>query len=425
MRSGSFEAAVRVNPTIRLEAGWPAPGVGGDWHDRFMRTISEEQRRARLATRHRLAIRAGSVEETVRAMTCLHATEPASVYLSAFARAEVSLADIDKALYEERSVAKQLAMRRTLFVFPRDLLPAAWGSASERVTKQLRPRLVKELEAAGIAKRGDAWLGRTFDEVLRTLTEDGAATTAELRERIPDLGIRIELAPGKKYGGEFPIAPRVLGTLGATGQIIRGANSGDWRSSRPRWTITEEWLGEPVVRTDEATGYAELVRRWLRTFGPGTEADIVWWLGATKTAVRQALGDVGAVEVGLAEGLGYLLPDDLDDVPEPEPWAALLPTLDPTTMGWKERDFYLAPEDKPYLFDTNGNGGTTAWWGGRIVGCWVQDEEGTVQVVLRADVGSEANAALDVEAQRLTEWLAGTRVLSVYSSQQMKSARLP
>ena len=25
----------------------------------------------------------------------------------------------------------------------------------------------------------------------------------------------------------------------------------------------------------------------------------------------------------------------------PRPWAALLPTLDPTTMGWKERDWYL------------------------------------------------------------------------------------
>ncbi len=404
--------------------GGGAP-VGGDWHDRLMRTISQEQRRARLATRHRLATRADSVEATVRAMTCLHATEPASVYLSAFARAEVSTADIDRALYEDRSVAKQLAMRRTLFAFPRDLLPSAWSSASERVAKQLRPRLAKEVEAAGIAKRGDAWISRTYDAVLRTLTDDGPATTAELRERVPKLGVRLEIAPGKKYGGVFPIAPRVLGTLGATGQIMRGTNAGDWRSSRPRWTLTEEWLGEPVERTDEAAGYAELVRRWLHTFGPGTEADIVWWLGATKGAVRRALGDVGAVEVGLAEGQGYLLPDDLDDVPEPEPWAALLPTLDPTTMGWKERDFYLSPEDKPFLFDTNGNAGTTAWWGGRIVGCWVQDDDGTVRVVQRDDVGAEGKAALDVEAERLTGWLAGTRVLSVYSSQQMKSARLP
>ncbi len=136
------------------------------------------------------------------------------------------------------------------------------------------------------------------------------------------------------------------------------------------------------------------MRRWLHSFGPGTEADLVWWLGATKGAVRRALADLGAVEVSLAEGPGYLLPDDLDDLPEPEPWAALLPVLDPTTMGWKQRDFYLDPEDRPFLFDTNGNAGTTAWWCGRVVGCWVQDPDGAVVVVPRGDPGSEALAAL-------------------------------
>ena len=59
-------------------------------------------------------------------------------------------------------------------------------------------------------------------------------------------------------------------------------------------------------------------------------------------------------------------------------------------MGWKERDFYLDPEHTPYLFDTNGNGGTTAWWNGRIVGCWVQDDDAVVRVVLREDVGADA-----------------------------------
>jgi hypothetical protein len=93
-------------------------------------------------------------------------------------------------------------------------------------------------------------------------------------------------------------------------------------------------------------------------------------------------------------------------------------------MGWKQRDFYLSPEDTPYLFDSNGNAGTTAWWDGRVVGCWVQDDDGTVRVVPRGDVGAEGRAALDVESERLTRWLAGTRVSSVYASLQMKSARL-
>jgi hypothetical protein len=341
------------------------------------------------------------------------------------ARSDATREDIATALYDDRSVVKQLAMRRTMFVFPRDVLPQVWGSASERVSRQLHTRLAKEVEAHAIAKRGDVWLNRLRATILRSLGENGPATTAELREQIPPLARRLEMAPGKAYGGNIPIAPRVLGTIGATGAILRGTNEGDWRTSRPRWTLAEEWLGEPVTKDSSEAGYRELVRRWLHRFGPGTEDDIVWWLGATKAAVRRALADLDAVEVSLSEGVGYLLPDDLDNLPEPEPWAALLPVLDPTTMGWKQRDFYLDPGDRPYLFDTNGNGGTTAWWCGRVVGCWVQDPDGVVQVVPRADPGSEALKALRVEAQRLTTWLDGEKVSTVYASQQMKSALLP
>ncbi len=387
-----------------------------------MREISDEQRRARLAARHGLANRFGSVLEAVEQMTCLHATEPASVYLSAFARVEASRADIDRALYDERSVVKQLAMRRTLFAFPRALLPAVWGSASDRVATRLSTRLAKEVVSNGLDSDGEAWLARMTDEVLAALAE-GPATTAELRDRIPPLAQRLELSPGKKYGGSFPIAPRFLGTVAATGRILRGANAGDWRVSRPQWILTEDWLGERPKPDDSPTGYLALVESWLRTFGPGTEADLVWWFGATKAAVRRALGELGAVEVALSGGVGYVLPDDLDDVPAPEPWAALLPVLDPTTMGWKQRDFYLDPDDVPQLFDSNGNAGTTAWWNGQVVGCWVQDDDGVVSVVVSRDIGSEGLRALDAEAGRLSTWLAGERVGTVYPSALMKSVR--
>jgi hypothetical protein len=390
-----------------------------------MREITDGQRRARLATRHALATPVETVERAVEAVSCLHATEAPSVYLSVAARCRVTRDDIARSLYADRSVVKQLAMRRTMFVFPRAVLPQVWGSASDRVARQLRARLAKEVEAHAIATRGEEWLSTMFSTVLEALAEGGPATTAELREQIPALARRLEMSPGKAYGANVPIAPRVLSTLGATGAILRGDNEGDWRTSRPRWTLTEEWLGAPVTKAPADAGYRELVRGWLERFGPGTEADLVWWLGATKGTVRQALRELGAVEVALAEGPGFLLPDDLEDLPEPDPWAALLPVLDPTTMGWKQRDFYLEPEDRPYLFDVNGNGGTTAWWCGRVVGCWVQDPDGAVVVVPRGDPGAEALAALQVEADRMTKWLQGAKVSTVYSSPQMKSALLP
>jgi hypothetical protein len=237
------------------------------------------------------------------------------------------------------------------------------------------------------------------------------------------------MSPGKSYGGHTPIAPRVLTQLGVEAKIVRGRNGGHWRTARPQWTAMETWLGEQPEPAKEREGYAELVRRWLATFDPGTEADIVWWLGSTKGAVRAALADVGAVEVGLDSGAtGWVLADDAllseDREPEVEPWGALLPVLDPTVMGWKERGFYLGPHG-PMLFDTNGNAGTTAWWDGRIVGCWVQDPDGVVVLNLLEDVGSDARAALGAEAERLTAWLDGHRVSTVYPSIAMKQAVQP
>lgn len=384
--------------------------------------ISDEQRRARAWRRHALGSPVGSVEEAVTAVVCLHATEPASVHLAVHARSGATRAQVDAALYDDRTVVKQLAMRRTLFGFPRDLLPAVWGSASRRVAGQQRTRLAKDVELAGISDDGAVWVEVVGDAVLDAVAADGPATTTELRGRVPELDRRL----GGWQGATTPIAGRVLTVLAAEARLVRGANELGWRSARHRWALAEAWLGEPPAPMTEADGYRLLVGRWLQQFGPGTETDLVWWLGGTKGAVRRALDELDAVEVALDSGAtGWVLPDDLADEPEPARGAALLPVLDPTLMGWKQRDFYLEPADVPYLFDTNGNGGTTAWWDGRVVGCWVQDDDARVRVVLRRDVGAEARDALDAEAVRLTDWLDGDRVSSVYASPQMKGERLP
>lgn len=394
-----------------------------------VRHVDDDERRARLARRHGLSPqhRYGDAEAAVRAMTALHATEPPTPYLSLFARVDdVTVAGIDRLLYDDRVLVPQLAMRRTKFVLPRDLLPAAWGSASARVAKEARRLVVRDVTAAGLAEDGEAWFAATRADVRQALAGGAALTAQQLREEVPQLQGRFTMGEGRKWGGTFSVGPRVLAALGAEAVIVRGRNTGHWRTARNEWTLTGNWLGETPAPLAAEQGYAELVRRWLWTFGPGTEEDIAWWLGATKTAVRRALADVAAVPVGLDGGLaGWLLPDDVDPVPAVEPWVALLPVLDPTTMGWRDRAFYLDPAHTPYLFDSNGNAGTTAWCDGRIVGCSVQDDDGVVRVMLREDVGDRARAAFDAEAARLTDWLEGERVSTVYNSLMMKQARLP
>ena len=390
-----------------------------------MRLVSDGERRARVGVRHALArsARVGSPEEAAAAVTVLHATDPPSVHLSCWARIdEVSVADVEAALYDTRRLVRQLSMRETIFVFPRDLLPAALASAAARTGASYRKRLVRDLERWGPvgAGQGVAFLQAAEDAVLAQLADGTEVSAKQLREQVPEVGGVIEQAPGKTWGGRVQIAPKVLAQLSLDGKVARAHNAGAWHTSRPLWTTMTSWLGDVPAALESREGYAELIDRWLWSYGPGTVEDICWWLGATKTVVRTALDDLDAVEVSLDSGaVGWLRSDDLDPVAPAEPWVALLPLLDPTVMGWKERSFLLGPHG-PQLFDSAGNAGTTAWVDGRVVGAWVQDADNVVQLRLLDEVSRTARTALQAEAQRLTEWLAGQRVFTVYPSPAMQ-----
>lgn len=253
--------------------------------------------------------------------------------------------------------------------------------------------------------------GLTLGPRQRSATPEATQTAAA---ELLDLPLHLYGA-GKSWGGQFPVGPRVLTILSARGQVVRATNDGPWTSSRPRWASMRSWTGRSVPEVDRSAGVATLVRWWLAAFGPGTLEDIKWWLGGTVAATRRALVDVGAVEVVLGEKTGFVLPDDVGPTAPVDPWAALLPELDPATMGWFDRDWYLRGH-RHQLFDSNGNGGNTAWWDGRIVGGWHQSPAGEVVVDLLEDVGREARRALEVEAGRLTDWLGGIRVTGRYPS---------
>lgn len=384
-----------------------------------MLKIDADERRRRLARRHRLAPSdgAGDVVDAAESLVALHATDPATVHLSARARvAGFVAADLERALHDERTLVKHLAMRRTLFVLPRATLPLAQAGASARVAGAERRRLARQVEKAGLHRDGERWLKRAGAAVLAALAGGREATSSELREEIPLLEGSLTHGEGKSWGGEVPVGPRVLTILSAEGRIVRATNDGLWTSSRPRWTSMSGWLGEDLVAPEEAEGVRGLVELWLRAFGPGTTEDLKWWLGSTLAAVRRALAELEAVEVDLGNSTtGHLLPDDLDPTAAVDPWAALLPGLDPTAMGWLKRDWYLGPH-KPHVFDRNGNAGPTAWWDGRIVGGWRQDGEAGVELQLVEDVGADGRAALEREARRLGAWLAGTRITPRFPS---------
>jgi Winged helix DNA-binding domain len=373
--------------------------------------MSVEERRARLVGRHRLhpAHRAGDALEVARSLVVLHATDAVTVFLSVQARTSgVTPADVERALYEERVLFRMLGMRRTLFVMPRDLVPVVYAACTRTIAARERKRLEKFIVDSGISTRPAAWLARAAKEALRELEERGEAQTSDLTKAVPALAKRIRFGIGSRFEATQSVAARLLPQLAMEGLVFRSRPRGTWVSPQFRWVPVEAWLGGEISVVEPAAAQEELLRRWLGAFGPATETDIRWWTGWTARETRAALAAVPHAAVDLDGATGLVLADDLEPTEPPEPSAALLPTLDATTMGWKERDWYLGPHAS-ILFDSNGNAGPTVWWDGRVVGGWSQRRDGEIVYRLLEDVGAEAVAAVEAEAVRVQDWVGDAR----------------
>ncbi|MFF4318541.1 winged helix DNA-binding domain-containing protein [Streptomyces sp. NPDC001568] len=370
--------------------------------------VTTAERRHRLGRRHRLApsAHAATVSEAADAVVALHATDAATVYLSARARLVGGGPEtIERALYEDVSLVRLLSMRNTLFAVSTELAPHVDASTARGIAAKERRTLLKHLAEDGRGLDAD-WLVRTEASALEALDVHGPLTGSRLTAEVPALQQKITVGRGKTYETETGVTTRVIRLLAADGRIRRDRPRGSWTSSQYRWVHTRPW---PEVSATEAR--AEIARRWLHAYGPATEADLKWWTGWTLTDVRKALGAVGPEQVLLEGGVTALvLAGDTASEPAPEPWAALLPGLDPSGMGWADRGFHLDPAHRGALFDYAGNIGPTVWWNGEIIGGWAQRPDGAIVWRLLRDRGRAATEAVTAEAARLAAWVGDARV---------------
>ncbi|HEX2562375.1 MAG TPA: winged helix DNA-binding domain-containing protein [Acidimicrobiales bacterium] len=375
------------------------------------RSITAAERRTRLGVRHRLAGSAHATDpaDVARSLVALHATDPASVFLGTAARMhDPTVGAVEKALYDDRSLVRILGMRRTMFVVPIALVPVVHAACTRAIAATQRRRYAAFIEEGGIADDGLAWLDRVGEATVAALERRGEALGTELSADVPELRAQVHYGEGKSWGGTTSMTTWVLTLLAADERIVRGRPRGSWTSSQYRWAPLAAWLPGGERGLDTPMAQVELARQWLAAFGPGTLDDLRWWTGWTKTATRAAVAAVGAVEVDLDGATGFVLPDDLEPVSATEPWAALLPALDSTAMGWNDRGFYGA--DDKGLYDRSGNIAATIWCDGRVVGCWAQRPDGEIARGLLVDVGREAAAAIEAEADQTTAWLGSTRI---------------
>jgi hypothetical protein len=209
-----------------------------------VRTISVQQRRQLMVRRHHLAGEAGGPETVTRAVIALHATDPASVYLSVLARSSgPTLPDVAQALYERRSLVRWMAMRRTLFVFRPEDVPLVQAAVSTPLAAVLRKRLISTLERNGteppVAGNLADWLDILASRVEHVLRTRGAATGAELSTGEPLLRTAIPVrAPSDRLQN---VTTSLLTWMSAEGRLVRSIPTGAWTSRTHRWGHASQW----------------------------------------------------------------------------------------------------------------------------------------------------------------------------------------
>ena len=381
-----------------------------------MRTITVQQRRRAMVRRHHLAGDAPDPEVATHAVVALHATDPASVYLSVLARSAAStLSDVADAMYAQRSLVRWMAMRRTLFVFAREDIALVQAAVSTPLAETLRRALISRLLRNGTEPPIDGdirpWIADLEDRVERALARRGSASGAQLASDEPALGTRIlARAPSDRPQN---LTTSLLTLMSADGRIVRGAPAGAWTSRQHRWEPISSWWAQGLPSIDPAQAQRDLARRWLQQFGPAKVDDLQWWTGWNKTITRRALANLAIEEVDLHGQPGVILAgsgEDDDFFTEAlKPTATLLPALDSTPMGWKARDWFLAI-DPAHIYDRAGNIGPTLWWDGEIIGSWAATPGGRIITKVIADRGAEAHAVIDHAANQLHARLGGTAV---------------
>jgi hypothetical protein len=370
--------------------------------------ISDEERRARLAERHRLLprTRTDDLPQIADDLVALHSSDPVSVFLSAMARmVHPSIEAVERALYIDRSLIRHHGMRRTLWVATPPVVRVIHAAATRDLLATERRRTAQLLAASGV-EDPDQWLAEAEKQVLADIREHGPSTAREIGQRADSLRQRLHLSPGKAYAAVQSAHTRVLYILGFAGRMLRGKPS-RWINGAYRYVDAEFWLPGGLGDLDPQQASAELAGRWLRRFGPAVTADVQWWMGWTMSRTKQALADCRAVEVELDGGPAWLAEDDPPLGPV-EPWVAVLPGLDPTIMGWKQREWYL-PDTSREVFDSAGNGGPSLWVDGRVVGAWAQTKDGAIHTHYFERVAAGRRREIDQRIEELKSWIGDTR----------------
>jgi len=307
--------------------------------------------------------------------------------------------DVDRALFEERTLVRTWAMRGTLHLLPTRELPIYVEAMREH---RLRGNLQWLERSMGL--RPDD-VRSIVDAILEEL-EEGPLTREELADRVTGrLGPRARPSVEHSWGGVIRVAS-------VEGLVCYGPE----RGRSVTFTRCDRWLRGGGTPTPEEAQDA-LLRRYLHAYGPATSRDFATWsalpAGVAKAALSRAAGDVAEVD---ACGVGaFALREDLPALRAPRrrvrPRVSLLPSFDPYLLGHRDKGHLVDAARYKQVFRKAGWLSPVVLVDGRCEGVWSHERAGregfAVAVEPFGRMGPAVRAGVEGEAARLGRFLGG------------------
>ena len=337
--------------------------------------------------RHRLVERAPRAElEAVAGEICgVQAQVISSAELALWTRVEgASSADVQVALWEERSLVKTWAMRGALHLLAASDWPLFAGAGATRDHF-----------------RKPSWL-RSFE-----------ITAAELERLIAAVADALDAEPRTKaelaeiVGG--PLGRRLLSGWGEHLKLVAYRGELCFGPSRGRnvtFVRPSAWLGaRPALEPQQAL--AELARRYLHAYGPATHEDFAVWWHMASTAARKLFAEMDLAEVTVDGEPRWALRDDVDAMAECglDDRVRLLAGFDALTIAWRPREGSFVPDGfLPRVSRTSGWISPIVLARGRAAGMWEPKRSGErVEVQIEPFVRVNRRK-VEAEARKLADF---------------------
>ena len=247
--------------------------------------------------------------------------------------------DVEQSRIHDRSIVRTWGPRGTLHLLATEDLGWLLSLLGPIFIAGNRPRRVE----LGLDNETSA---RGAQMIRNILAAHGPLTRDELVEQLAPLGLRLE--------GQA--RPHLIAYAALQGILCLGPDSG----AKPTYVLLDDWLGRAGLSSlSREAACEELARRYLSAYGPASPADMAAWSGLPMSDVRVAWTRVAAslLEVEVAGQPAWMLKSHLArlDILSSHPHVVrLLPALDTYLLGYRNRDFAVAPQ---YAKRINAGGG--------------------------------------------------------------------